>query len=53
MQGIVRQLYYIFKDELVFRYCVVFRVDKAMKACMLKKETMELHRGNGNLVNTD
>lgn len=27
-------------------YCVVFRVDKAMKACMLKKETMELHRGN-------
>jgi len=30
------------KDE----YCVVFRVDKAMKACLGSKDTMELHRGN-------
>ncbi|XP_023345257.1 somatomedin-B and thrombospondin type-1 domain-containing protein isoform X2 [Eurytemora carolleeae] len=30
------------KDE----YCAVFRVDKAMKACLLTQETLELHRGN-------
>jgi len=30
------------KDE----YCVVFRVQKAMKACVLSKDTQHLHRGN-------
>lgn len=30
------------KDE----YCVVFKADKAMKSCMLSKDTLKLHRGN-------
>jgi len=30
------------KDE----YCVVFRVHKAMKACVLSEDTQQLHRGN-------
>ena len=33
------------KTCFVSRYCAVFRVDKAMKACLLTQETLELHRG--------
>ena len=34
----------------VFRYCVVFRVDKAMKACKHDMDTDDLHHGKSNFV---
>lgn len=35
------------------RYCVVFKVDKAMKSCRKNKETFELQRGNQVCVQCD
>lgn len=34
------------KPEQKDEYCVVFKVDKAMKSCLLNKDTTQLHRGN-------
>ena len=34
----------------LFRYCVVFRVDKAMKACKHDMDTDDLHHGKSNFV---
>jgi len=45
----VRQNLKTFKEEEAtseLEYCVVFRVEKAMKSCMKTKETKELQRGN-------
>ena len=35
----------VYSSYLFFRYCIVFRVSKASKACLENKDTLELYKG--------
>ena len=48
-EGIVLSISEKYVYAFFFRYCVVFRVDKAMKSCRHNKDTKDLQYGKTDI----